>query len=117
MGSSKANGWVFTLLGALVGAVVCGSLFCIAAEIWGDREQEVVKQEIQDRTARGEKDADLHVVMEHKTMPIVAAFGFFMELAVVCAVGGLLGGVVMSVTVSARTRNREVPENTAWMIR
>jgi len=47
--NSKANRWVFTLLGALSGAVVCGSLFCVAIEISGEREQEAIQHEIRKR--------------------------------------------------------------------
>jgi hypothetical protein len=84
--------------------VICGGLFCLAVEISGEREQEAITQEIQDRTARGDRNAEWNVVMEHKTMPIAVALGFLMELAVVCAVGALLGGLVMSVAITARAK-------------
>ena len=46
----------------------------------------------------------MHVIMEHKTMPIAAALGFLMELAVVCSIGGLIGGATMRAVINARVR-------------
>jgi hypothetical protein len=88
----------FIVLGALGGAILCGGLFCGAVEIAGEREDAAIKREIQERTAKGEEDA----VMEHKTMPIAVAFGFLMELAVVSGIGGLLGGIVAWLKMTAR---------------
>jgi hypothetical protein len=104
-GNSVA-GCSFIVLGALGGAILCGGLFCVAAEIAGEREDAAIKREIQERTAKGEQDAEIHVVMEHKTMPIAVALGFLMELGVASCCGALLGGFVVAVIVRVRTSPR-----------
>lgn len=102
--SSAGCGLIY--LGALGGAILCGGLFCVAVEIAGEREVAARQREIQERTAKGEDDAEFHVIMEHKTMPIAAAYGFLMELAVASCCGALFGGFVVAVIIRVRKSPR-----------
>jgi hypothetical protein len=92
--SQETAGCGIILLGVVVGAILGGVLLCVAVQAAWDREKQAMDQEIRERLANGEDDAERQVIMEHKTMPIAVAMGFFMELGVAAVVGGGIGGVL-----------------------
>lgn len=107
----RSGGCGIILLGVVVGAILGGVLLCVAVDVAADWEQQAMKQEIRDRVSKGEDEgeAEIHVIMEHKRMPIAAAIGFFMELGVAAVLGGSIGGV--SAAAWSRRSAREVPKD------
>jgi len=101
------------LLGVVVGAILGGVLLCVAVDVAWDRERRAMEQEIWDRVANGEDDAELQVIMKHKTMPIVAAMGFFMELGVAAVVGGGVGGLLAT---KWKLRPAELESSLSWRV-
>jgi hypothetical protein len=83
-------------LGVVIGAILGGVLLCVTMNMAADWEQQAIEQEVCDGVAKGqaEEEARELAVMSRHRMPIAAAMGFFMELAVAVVVGGGIGGVL-----------------------
>ena len=92
--SQGVGGCGIILIGIVIGAVLGGVLLWVAVDVAWDRERQAMEQEIRERLANGENDAERQVVMEHKTMPIAVVIRFFFQLGVAAVVGGGVGGVL-----------------------
>jgi hypothetical protein len=108
-GSREDFGCGVLVLGAVVGALCAGVVFCVAVEIDGRLAEQAKEREIRQRVANGEDedDAKMHVIMEYKTMPIAVALGYLMEGGVAVIFGAGVGGIVAA--VARRTRHTTRP--------
>jgi hypothetical protein len=61
--SQEAGGCGIILLGIIVGAILGGVLLCVAVDAALDRERKAMEQEIRERLANGEKDAERQVII------------------------------------------------------